>query len=142
MNEMTLISMNKYLIEDNHFKYEIIWQNMQEKISNICLQFWSEYPSLGNPPMGGNSASLLTAQWAGSPHDGYSDLNRNIWQILLICNMNIETIKLHLEPCQMLDSMTVMSEIIIECKSGNIYKFHSDKNLAKKLYKKVTYNKF
>jgi hypothetical protein len=25
---------------------------MQEKISNICLRFGSEYPSLGNPPNG------------------------------------------------------------------------------------------
>jgi hypothetical protein len=38
---------------------------MQEKISDICLRFRSEYPSLGHPPMGGNSASLVTAQWAG-----------------------------------------------------------------------------
>jgi hypothetical protein len=65
MDEMTLISMNIYHIEVNHFKCEIIWQNMQEKISDICLRFESEYPSLGNPPMGGNSASLDTAQWAG-----------------------------------------------------------------------------
>jgi hypothetical protein len=34
MDEMTLIFMNKYLIEVNHFKHEIIWQNMQEKISD------------------------------------------------------------------------------------------------------------
>jgi hypothetical protein len=32
---MTLISMNIYHIEVNHFKYEIIWQNMQEKISDM-----------------------------------------------------------------------------------------------------------
>jgi hypothetical protein len=65
MDEMTLISMNIYHIEVNHLKYEISWQNMQEKISDICLRFGSEYPSLGKPPMGGNSASLVTAQWAG-----------------------------------------------------------------------------
>jgi hypothetical protein len=56
MDEMTLIFMNIYRIEVNHFKYEIIWQNMQEKISDICLRFGSEYPSLGKPryrPMGG-----------------------------------------------------------------------------------------
>jgi hypothetical protein len=52
MYEMTLISMNKYLIEVNHFKYEIIWQNMQENISDICLQFGSEYPSQGQPAYG------------------------------------------------------------------------------------------
>jgi hypothetical protein len=65
MDEMTLISKNIYHIEVNHFKYEIIWQNMQEKISDICLRFGSDYPSLGNAAMGGNSASLDTAQWAG-----------------------------------------------------------------------------
>jgi hypothetical protein len=61
MDEMTLISMNIYHIDVNHFKYEIIWQNMQKKISNICLRFGTEYPSLRDPPM----ASLVTAQWAG-----------------------------------------------------------------------------
>jgi hypothetical protein len=35
MDEMTLISMTKYIIEVNHFKYEMIWQNMQEKISDM-----------------------------------------------------------------------------------------------------------
>jgi hypothetical protein len=35
--EMTLISMNIYHIEVNHFEFEIIWQNMQEKISNIIM---------------------------------------------------------------------------------------------------------
>jgi hypothetical protein len=46
MDDMTLISMNiiLYHIEVNHFKYEIIWQNMQEKISDICLRFGLEYP--------------------------------------------------------------------------------------------------
>jgi hypothetical protein len=38
---------------------------MQEKISEICKRFGSEYPSLGHAPMGDNSASLVTAQWAG-----------------------------------------------------------------------------
>jgi hypothetical protein len=52
MDEMTLISLNMYHIEVNHFEYEIIWQNMQEKISDTCLWFGSEYPSLGNPPIG------------------------------------------------------------------------------------------
>jgi hypothetical protein len=37
MDEITLISMNKYLIEDNHFKYKIILQNMQDK--NISHMF-------------------------------------------------------------------------------------------------------
>jgi hypothetical protein len=63
MDEMTLISMNIFHIEVNHFKYEIIWQNKQEKISDICLLFGSEYPPLGNLPMGGNSASPLTPNW-------------------------------------------------------------------------------
>jgi hypothetical protein len=49
---MTLIAMNIYHIEVNHFKYEIVWQNMQEKTSDICLRFGSEYPSIGNPPKG------------------------------------------------------------------------------------------
>jgi hypothetical protein len=66
MDEMTLISMNIYNIEVNHFKYEIIWQNMQEKISDICLRLGSEYLSLGNPPM------------CGSLRDGYSGPNRSI----------------------------------------------------------------
>jgi hypothetical protein len=65
--------MNIYHIEVNHFKYEIIWQNMQENISFICLRLGSEYPSLGNPPMGGNEAVM-----GGSPRDGYSGTNRNI----------------------------------------------------------------
>jgi hypothetical protein len=51
MDEMTLLSMNIYHIEVNYFKYEIIWQNMQEKISVMCFRF--------------GSASLVTAQWAG-----------------------------------------------------------------------------
>jgi hypothetical protein len=63
MDEMTLISMNTYHIDVNNFKYETIWQKMQEKISDICLRFGSEYQSLGDPPMDGNSASLVTAQW-------------------------------------------------------------------------------
>jgi hypothetical protein len=59
---MTLLSMYIYHIEVNHFKYEIIsWQNIPQKISDICLRFGSEYPYLGNPPMGVNSASLVTA---------------------------------------------------------------------------------
>jgi hypothetical protein len=41
--------MNKYLIEVNHFRYEIIWEDMQEKYMT-CLRFGSQYPSLGNPP--------------------------------------------------------------------------------------------
>jgi hypothetical protein len=53
MDEMTLVSMNIYHIDENHFKYEKIWQNMQEKISDISLRFGSKYPSLENPPMGG-----------------------------------------------------------------------------------------
>jgi hypothetical protein len=40
--------------------------DMQEKTSAMCLRFGSEYPSLGYLPMGGNSASLVTAQWAGT----------------------------------------------------------------------------
>jgi hypothetical protein len=35
MDEMTLISMNIYHIEVNNFKYEVIWKNKQEKISDI-----------------------------------------------------------------------------------------------------------
>jgi hypothetical protein len=76
---MKLISIYKYFIEVNKFKYEIIWQNMQEKMSDICLWFGSEHPSLGNLPMGGNSARLVSAQLAVSLLDGYSDLNRNTW---------------------------------------------------------------
>jgi hypothetical protein len=57
MDEMTVISINKYMyvIEVDNYKFEIISQNMQEKISDICLRFGSEYPNLGNPPipMGG-----------------------------------------------------------------------------------------
>jgi hypothetical protein len=37
MDEMTLISMNIYRIKVNHFEYEIIWQNMQEKISDMFV---------------------------------------------------------------------------------------------------------
>jgi hypothetical protein len=37
MEEITLISMNIYRIEVNHFKYEIIRQNMQEKISDMFV---------------------------------------------------------------------------------------------------------
>jgi hypothetical protein len=40
MDEMTLISMNIYHIGVNHFKYEIIWQNMQEK--NLTCVFGSD----------------------------------------------------------------------------------------------------
>jgi hypothetical protein len=47
--------MNIYRIEVNHFKYEIIWQNMQEKISDI-----------GSDRNIRPSASLVTAQWAGT----------------------------------------------------------------------------
>jgi hypothetical protein len=37
MDEMTLISMHIYHIEVNHFKYEIICQNMQEKnLTFVC----------------------------------------------------------------------------------------------------------
>jgi hypothetical protein len=37
MDEMTLFSMSNYLIELNHFKYEIIWQNMPEKnLTHVC----------------------------------------------------------------------------------------------------------
>jgi hypothetical protein len=52
MDEITLISMNIFHIEVNDFKYEIIWQNKQEKISDICLLFGPEYPSRGDPPIG------------------------------------------------------------------------------------------
>jgi hypothetical protein len=58
MNDMTLISMNKYVIEVNDFKYEIIWQHMQGKISDMfavqtgistpgkpCLRPMGEVPS-------------------------------------------------------------------------------------------------
>jgi hypothetical protein len=40
---------------------------MQEKKSDICLalHFGLEYASLGNPPIGGNSVSLVTAKWEG-----------------------------------------------------------------------------
>jgi hypothetical protein len=79
---MTLISMNKYLIEVNHFKYERIRQNMQEKISDICLLFRSKYPSLGYLPIGGGN-TLLPPNKRETLGDIYSDRNRNIWQILL-----------------------------------------------------------
>jgi hypothetical protein len=36
-DEMTFISMKKYLTEVNYSKYEIIWQNMQEKyLTYVC----------------------------------------------------------------------------------------------------------
>jgi hypothetical protein len=50
---MALIAVNIYHIEVNHFKYEIIWQNIQEKISDICLRSGSEYPwQASSPPDG------------------------------------------------------------------------------------------
>jgi hypothetical protein len=59
MDEITLISMNIYHIEVNHFKYEIIWQNIQEKIADI---FWR---SDRNIRPSGTHPSLVTAQYAG-----------------------------------------------------------------------------
>jgi hypothetical protein len=44
---------------------------MQEKISDICLRFGSEYPSLGNHPIGGNSASLVTDIRSETQHMTY-----------------------------------------------------------------------
>jgi hypothetical protein len=37
LDNMKLISMNIYLIEVNHFRYRIIWQNLQEKyLTFVC----------------------------------------------------------------------------------------------------------
>jgi hypothetical protein len=65
MDEITLIAIDMFHIEVNHFKFEIIWQNMQEKISDIC------FCKPRYRPMGGS-------HW-----DGYSGPTRNIGQIIL-----------------------------------------------------------
>jgi hypothetical protein len=54
MDDMTLICLNKYLIEVNDFKYEIIWQNMKGKISDMFV-IQTEISTPGKPrlrPMG------------------------------------------------------------------------------------------
>jgi hypothetical protein len=71
---MTYISMENCFIKVKSLKYNEIWKNAQEKIYDICLRFWSKYPSLRNPPMG-----LITLQWESFPGDRYFDLNRNLW---------------------------------------------------------------
>jgi hypothetical protein len=51
-----------------------------QKNNNIChmLRF-------RNPLKGGNSVSLVTAQWAGSPRDGYSDPNSKHMSDIFSC---------------------------------------------------------